>query len=211
MQFTHCLLQRHKWHPCMPQQCACCACIEKCKWRSAKRGEVGGSCVLSLSVNMVPCADELITRRKSSPTMNSLKRAKIECQIFHTVRTTVVEIYTRGHFRWFAGHCCLLIRSNYSSGPLIYGNVHRWGHRLWKLFWFKSHFYDTAFTCARKGCGNLCCVRGEQSDSCDAKKLAATLALQFSVATLCELKQNKNNSLLQQRNEQVDGQAALKY
>lgn len=133
MQFTHCLLQRHKWHPCMPQQCACCACIEKCKWRSAKRREVGGSCVLSSSVNMLPCADELITRRKSSPTMNSLKRAKVECQIFHTVRTTVVEIYTRGHFGWFAGHCYLLIRSNYSSGPLIYGNVHRWGHRLWKL------------------------------------------------------------------------------
>lgn len=113
-----------------------------------KLGE--GRCVLppsssSSSVNVLPCADELITRRKSSPTMDSLKRAKIECQIFHTVRTTVVEIYTRGHFGWFTGHCCLLIRSNYSSGPLIYGNVHRCGHRIWTFFvfvffWLKSHF-----------------------------------------------------------------------
>lgn len=23
---THCLLQKHRWHPCMPQQCVCYAC-----------------------------------------------------------------------------------------------------------------------------------------------------------------------------------------
>lgn len=50
-------------------------------------------------VNTLPRTDELITRWKSSPAMNSLKRAEIECQIFHAVRATVVEVYTRGHFR----------------------------------------------------------------------------------------------------------------
>lgn len=75
-------------------------------WKSAneseqkevKSKEAAGCHRLSTPVNMLPCADELITRRKSSPTMNGLKRAEIKCQIFHTVRTTMVEIYTRGHF-----------------------------------------------------------------------------------------------------------------
>lgn len=85
----------------MPQQCAYCACMDSAdegEQNEVKSKEAACCHHLSTSVNVLPCADKLITRRKSSPTMNSLKWAKIKCQIFHTVRTTMVEIYTRGHF-----------------------------------------------------------------------------------------------------------------
>lgn len=50
------------------------------------------------SVRMLPGTDELITGGESSPSVNGLKRAKIERQIFHAVGATVVEVNTRGDF-----------------------------------------------------------------------------------------------------------------
>lgn len=174
-QHTRCLLQRHRWHPCMPQQCAYCACMEKCKRKWAKTRCVR-PVICQKSINMLPCTDELITRRKSSPTMDGLERAKIKCQIFHTVRTTMVEIYTRGHFGWFAGHCCFVIRSIHNSGPLVYWNIHSWGHRFCGPFGFTSLtlFLPALRTDAVMGVADS---SDAKETSCYAKQLALQVGM----------------------------------
>lgn len=53
----------------------------------------------------LPCPNKFVTGWKSSPSMDCFKRTKVECQVFDTIRATMVEVNTRSNFG-FTRHGC---------------------------------------------------------------------------------------------------------
>lgn len=76
----------------------CLLRLNKSETRQNDRNIHSFTAVEAAPVGMLPRPDELVAGRESPPSVNGLKRAKVERQIFDAVGAAVVEINTRGNF-----------------------------------------------------------------------------------------------------------------